>query len=146
MHFIFYLFSWLLPAPGSCSCTPPGPIDDRQYNSYQLIAKGKIESVTVNGFERTILFKADTCYKGGENQSRIKIITPKQEGACGLFPKTGEAWLIFAYADGPDFRTHLCTRTKNLDPKSWNYNQAEIENDTRFLEQKKKNMQQPEER
>jgi hypothetical protein len=31
------------------------------------------------------------------------------------------------------FYTNLCTRTKNLNPKAWNYNKEKIEADLSFL-------------
>jgi hypothetical protein len=120
MGIFLFLFSLIMQRPNYCSCIPLGPIDDKQFNEYSLIVKGKVAKVTVHNFERTIYFTVDIYYKGGGNQTQIKIITPSQEGVCGIIPKAGENWLMFAYANGADYKTELCTRTKNMNPKAWN--------------------------
>jgi len=55
--------------------------------------------VSVGTLERTIHLTAGTYYKGGERQAHIRISTPRLEGMCGIVPKVGEEWLIFAYTD-----------------------------------------------
>ncbi len=136
MDVFLLLFSLLMQKPNYCSCIPLGPMDEKQYNEYNLIVKGKVTKVTVHDFERIIYLTVDTYYKGGGSQTKIKITTPKQEGLCGIIPKVGESWLMFTHTNGSDYRTGLCTRTKNMNPKAWNYNKSEIANDIKFLETK----------
>jgi hypothetical protein len=57
---------------------------------------------------------------------------------CGIVPKVGEEWLMFAYADKNGFRTERCTRTKSMNPKAWDHNKNEIIDDIKFLEAKLK--------
>ena len=137
MSFFFLLFSIFIHKP-YCSCIPLDPIDDKQYDEYNLIAKGKVLKVSTGKFERTIVFAVETYYKGGEGQTNIKIITPTQEGECGIVVKEGENWLVFVYATGKDYRTELCTRTKTMNPKAWDYRRDEITSDIKFLEAKLK--------
>lgn len=139
MGIFLFLFCLMIQKPNYCSCVPLGSIDDKQYNQYNLIAKGKVTKVTIHDFERTIYLTVDTYYKGGGDQTQIKITTPKQEGECGIIPKVGESWLMFTYTNGSDYRTELCTRTKNMNPKAWNYNKSEITEDIKFLETKATN-------
>lgn len=130
----FLMLLYLLPSKANyCSCIEPSPIDDRQYNEYGLIAKGKIVKVTMDAFSESIYLSVDTCFKGGATQKTIEITSPASEGMCGIFPQAGEHWLIFAYADGKHYRTNLCTRTKNMNPKSWNYQEETLADDLRFL-------------
>jgi len=136
MNFFFLIFSLVILKPNYCSCPPPLPLDDTQYNEYNLIAKGKISKTTVEDFKNTIYLTIETYYKGGENKPIIKITTPSHEGECGIFPKVGEKWLMFAYANGSYYRTNLCTRTKNMNQKAWDYNKTEIEADIKYLETK----------
>jgi hypothetical protein len=136
MSCFLFLFSLLMQKSSYCSCIPLGPIDDKQYNEYNLIVEGKVSKVVVQNFERTIYLAAKTYYKGGNSQTIVKITTPSQEGECGIFPKVGETWLMFAYTNGKNYRTELCTRTKNMNPKVWNYNKDEIADDKKFLEAK----------
>lgn len=138
MYIFLFLVSLLVQKPNYCSCVPLGSINDMQYNEYSLIAKGKVAKVIVQDFERTIYLAVDTYYKGVDYKAELKVTTPKQEGSCGIMPDVGETWLMFVYTNGTDYRTSLCTRTKNMNPKAWNYNKNEIAEDIKFLLSKQK--------
>ena len=125
MSYFFFLLSLLTYKPNFCSCAPPGPIDNQQYNKYTLIVKGKVAKVSATKFERTIYLTVEANYKGKGDESTVKIATAKQEGECGIFPKVGEKWLMFAYTDKKGYRTSLCTRTKSMNPKAWDYRKDE---------------------
>jgi hypothetical protein len=116
-----------------CSCNHLDKIDDEQYNQYSLILKGKVIKITLSSFERIIFLKVNAYYKGEQNKDIIKIISPRQEGECGILPKVGEYWLMFANTSGNKFRTDLCTRTKNMNPKAWDYKKDELKSDLDFL-------------
>ena len=134
---LLLIFSLLTSKLNYCSCTPLPPIDEQQYKEYDLILKGKVSKISVINSERMIDFAVETFYKGQQNKARIKITTPSQEGMCGIIPKVGERWLVFAYADKNGFHTELCTRTKNMNPKAWDYNKNEVTEDLKFLEAKR---------
>ena len=136
MSFFLILLSLVIPKPNYCTCVRLGPIDNKQYNSYNLIAKGKVTKMIEKDFERTIYFTVENYYKGGTNLAEIKITTPKEEGECGIITKKGESWLMFTYANGPDYRTTLCTRTKNMNPQAWDYQKSELLDDIKYLESK----------
>ena len=87
-------------------------------------------------FARIIYIKVDTYFKGRQNTTTIKVESPSQSGMCGIFPKIGEQWLVFAYKKGNSYNTSLCTRTKNLNPKAWNFRKDEIDDDLKFLDGK----------
>jgi len=122
----------------SCTCIHQGKIDDKQYDEYQLIAKGKIIKVAEHKFSRVIFLQVSTFYKEGNQEKVVMIISVKEEGLCGISPRFSEEWLLFAYQDGKSFRTDLCTRTKNMNPKAWDHRKDELENDLKFLEEKRK--------
>ena len=119
-----------------CSCIPLPQIDDKQYEEYDLIVKGKVIKVLNGKWTKSIYLNVKTYYKGGNKQSQIKIIMSSTEGMCGISSQVGEDWLIFAYTENKSYRTNICTRTKNLNPKAWDYNKDEIDNDIKFLEEK----------
>ncbi|WP_462252967.1 hypothetical protein [Ferruginibacter sp.] len=121
-----------------CSCIHPGNIDEKQFNKYDLIFKGKVEKIYEKAFERIIFLKVEAYYKGKQISKISKIISPAQSGQCGIFPKIGEHWLMFAYSSGKTFNTNLCTRTKNMNPKAWDYDKDGLENDLKFLKKKRK--------
>lgn len=120
-----------------CSCIPPGEINEEQYNEYAVILKGKIIKINEGRWERTISIKVDTYYKGSQTKDTIKIISPASSGECGIFPQIGENWLIFAFNQEGKYTTHLCTRTKTMNSKAWNFNKSDLENDLKFLEAKR---------
>src|SRR5215203_1038523 len=132
-----FLYFLLLQNTDFCSCTPLGPIDDKQYNEYGLIIKGKVVKVTEEKFERAIYLSIDACYKGTKTKPLVKVISPSESGMCGIFPKKDENWLMFAYTDGKSYHTNLGTRTKNMNSKAWDYNKEELIADLKFLEAKK---------
>ena len=132
------LFSLLLLSrvTYACSCLPLGKIDEKQYNEYDLIIKGKITKLVEKNFTRIIYIKVDKYFKGKLRVTTIKVESPSQSGMCGIFPKIGEEWLVFASKKDNSFNTSLCTRTKSLNPKAWDYRKEEIDNDLKFLEDK----------
>src|SRR4051794_12973347 len=91
-----------------CSCLPPGKIDDKQFNEYGVIAKGKIIRIIESEYEQAIFIKVETYYKGFQKNATIKIISPSRSGMCGIFPKVGEHSLMYAFSSGKAFRTSLC--------------------------------------
>jgi hypothetical protein len=137
---LFLLFTSLFSfqVAQCCSCIHQGKIDEKQYDEYQLIAKGKIIKVAEHRYLKVIFLQISTLYKVDKQEKVIMIISPKDEGLCGIIPRYGEVWLMFAYKDGKSFKTDLCTRTKNMDPKAWNYRKDELEADLKFLEEKRK--------
>lgn len=120
----------------SCSCIHLGKIDEKQYKEYDLIIKGKIIKLVENNSTRIIYIKVDTHYKGTQTSKIIQVKSPSQSGVCGIFPEIGEQWLVYAFKNRNGYNTNLCTRTKNLNPKAWNFNKYDINNDLKFLEGK----------
>jgi hypothetical protein len=139
MRYLFILlFIFFNKLSYSCSCYPLGKIDEKQYNEYGLIVKGKIVKVIQGDYETEIVIRVITSYKGTLKKKNITILSPKGDAVCGISPKPGEEWLMFAHLDNKKYQTSLCTRTKNMNPKAWNYRKEEIEDDILFLESKLK--------
>lgn len=82
-----------------------------------------------------IRLRVDKVYKGVLVKDTGSIFTPGHEGECGIMPRKGETWLIFATTRNGNFETDLCTRTKSLYPKARDYNKEILEDDMKFLEQ-----------
>lgn len=119
-----------------CSCEPPGKIDDQQYNKYYAIFTGKIISIQKKQWAKEITFEIRIQFKGILKLSKITITTSAHESTCGISPKVGEEWLIFAYREKEGFQTNLCTRTKSMNKKAWDYNKEELQQDIEYLKQK----------
>lgn len=121
-----------------CSCDPLEKINDAQFNQYNIIFKGTVIKIQETTFEKIISFKVATYYKGQKKTDTIRIISPKQSGECGIFPKSGEQWLIFAYSSENKIRTNLCTRTKNMNARASDLDKETLKNDLDFLDSKLK--------
>ena len=85
---------------------------------------------------KEITFEIQIRFKGIQKSSKIKITTSDQESTCGISPKLGEEWLIFANREKEGFQTNLCTRTKSMNKKAWDYNKEELQQDIEYLNQK----------
>ncbi|RXK59242.1 hypothetical protein ESA94_13960 [Lacibacter luteus] len=120
----------------SCSCIPLGEIDDEQYNEYEAIFSGKVIAIKKKQWTKEVTFEIQIRFKGIQKLSQIVITTSAQEGTCGISPKVGEQWLIFAYRENEKLQTSLCTRTKSMNKKAWNYNKDELQKDIEFLNRK----------
>jgi hypothetical protein len=98
----------------SCTCENLGKIDKEQFNQYDLIAIGKILSVDFGEFTQKIEVGIHRVFKGKIKKMTIILSTSSQSGMCGIFPKVGEKWLIYANGNNNEFSTDLCTRTQNM--------------------------------
>lgn len=134
--FLILFILFFSKAAYCCSCEPLGKIDDQQYNKYDAIFTGKVISIQKKQWMKEITVEIQIRFKGTLKFSKITITTSAQEGTCGISPKMGEEWLIFAYREREGFQTNLCTRTKNMNKKAWNYNKEELQQDIEYLNQK----------
>ena len=116
----------------SCTCESLGKIDKKQFNQYDLIATGKILSVDFGEFTQKIQVGIHSVFKGRIKKMTIVLSTSSQSGMCGIFPKTGEKWLIYSNRNGYEFSTDLCTRTQNMTRVS-EKNKGIIKRDLNFL-------------
>ena len=120
----------------SCSCIPHEQINDEQYNKYFFIFTGKVLSIKKTFGRKEVTFELQTLFKGTVKSKKMTIMTSAYESECDISPKIGEQWLVFAYNDSGEFTTNICTRTKSMNRKAWNYNKGEIQRDIEYLNQK----------
>lgn len=137
-----YIFCALLIlsciAAYSCSCLPLGKINDEQHSKYDLIAKGKITKIDTENYKLVLTVKVNTYYKGKQRNKKIKIQTGANEAICGLTVSVGEKWLFFSYKKEDVYTSSLCTRTKRLSPKAVGFRGDEVEDDLKYLEEKRR--------
>lgn len=121
-----------------CDCEPLGPINDQQYNSYELIVVGTVKKIVKGDQMNTIILRVKQSYQGAPKERRVSITTPKDYFSCGIAPKRGEAWLIYARKFEGKYTTNECTRSKSLTRKARYYYSSKgvLEGDLAFLEQK----------
>ena len=137
MNTLYFLLLFFISGERNfCSCIHLGPIDEKQYIEYDFIARGKILNIKETQFQRLISFQVDTVYRGKDSRTIVEIISPLESGTCGIFPNKGENWLMYTYTSSTSYKTYLCTRTKSMNPKAWDYNKDELTNDLEFLRAK----------
>ena len=118
----------------SCTCENLGKIDNEQFNQYDLIATGKILRVDLGEFTQKIEVGIHRVFKGKITNMTIILSTSSQSGMCGIFPKVGEKWLIYANGNNYEFSTDLCTRTQNM-TKANQREKEIIKNDLIYLKE-----------
>lgn len=120
----------------NCTCYYPEKLDDVQFNAYQLIITGKIIKIVPERYQTSLLIEVDRYYKGAKLPDTITVLTPSNEGVCGLTVHSGEKWLVFATRKDDQFYTTMCTRTKPMNLKDGDYRKQELQEDIKFLEAK----------
>lgn len=121
----------------NCSCLDLGKINYEQYNQYQLIIEGKVINIQNDQAIRKITLILDEIYKGNYANDTILIYTPTASGACGIFPRKDENWLLFAYQYDYGFQTDLCTRSKRIN-YTLNQNNQDLREEIQFLKEYQK--------
>ncbi|MDN3593471.1 hypothetical protein [Zunongwangia endophytica] len=118
----------------ACTCESLGKIDINQFNEYDLIATGKILSVDFGEFTQTIEIGIHKIFKGKVKKMTVNLLSSSQSEMCGIFPKVGEKWLIYANGKDIEFSTDLCTRTQNM-TRTNDKEKRIIKRDLKFLKQ-----------
>lgn len=87
------------PAGKAYACSCAGISVDRALHQSTAVFRGTVlekQSVGRRAEARTdIRFEVDAVYKGAVHQEQV-VASPKEATACGLDPKIGSTWVIFA--------------------------------------------------
>src|SRR5687767_5666975 len=83
-----FLFSFLIAF--SCECPPVGKLTKEQAETYHLIFRGEVVSVTGN----TALFSAAAVYKGPAEKSFQVLFDDSTD--CRMAFAKGEEWIIYS--------------------------------------------------
>lgn len=131
------LFLFLAQPSFTCDCQPLRPLNNRQYNSYDLIVMGKIKKVVEGTEVNTIYIKVRETYRGMPKKKIIAITTPTESFRCGIAPRRGDAWLMYARKYKGRYNTNQCMRSKPLARRAGYYaRKSVLEGDLAFLAQK----------
>ena len=104
---LFLLFAYQVSA---CICTCiESEFSIIDYNSAELIVKGKVLKVVSDGETKVITFKIYRSFKG--NSKKIIEIRTLAEGAmCGLDINNQDKWLLFINKKNNMFYVDLCDK------------------------------------
>ncbi len=120
----------------ACTCTPlPKNITIKRqvkeaYAKSSLVFVGEVvEIVDVSdNFFVTVRFRVEKTWSNKEIQKEITVSTGRNDGMCGYSFEAGKKYLIYAFGDGNNLETNICTRTST----------SESNKDIDFLNQIKK--------
>jgi len=107
--FIFILLIFFKPA-NACQC-PLTELNQNELNKYDIIFKGKINFLKMNGKKSEVFFSVHELYKGmiGEN---FKIYFNKED-ACKLKLRNGDEWIIYTnYYQIDNAKLDFCSRSR----------------------------------
>lgn len=106
---VFILFSKLGFA---CQC-PITELSDKELNKYDLIFKGKIQSITLNREQSEALFLVEELYKGNAASS-FKVFFNDLDD-CKLELRAGDEWIIYtSYRQVDNAKLDFCSRSRKF--------------------------------
>lgn len=101
----------------ACSCLPERSVEE-EFQEVDLVFLGTVLELT-RGSEATVpqvavRFEVIRGFKG-VRESRLTVVTPRDEAACGFPFREGKTYLVYAHRreTGPPTTT-LCSRTRPL--------------------------------
>lgn len=126
MHgFHKYTFLLLLPfliltpikRANACSCLPPPPAMESLEQAAAVFA-GKVVKVEPAPSETNVepikvTFEVSKVWKGELNKTTI-VSTAANSAMCGNYFEVGEKYLVYAYSEGDELMTNICSRTARL--------------------------------
>lgn len=94
----------------ACQC-PVTSLTEKETNKYELIFRGKISSVKLNGEHSEALFHVDELYKGNSTET-FKVLFNDLD-ACKLELRVGDEWIIYTnYIQIDKAKLDFCSRSR----------------------------------
>ncbi len=101
------------PAADACRCVPPRL--DTSFANADVVLLGKLESVEPRGEELALRFVAAApVWKPAVKDTAITVLTARSTASCGIEPRPGATYLVFAARDGEAdvLRVNTCDGTR----------------------------------
>lgn len=117
MRRLFYILPVLVfllraPAMEACQC-PVTSLSMDECNKYDLIFKGRIESISLKGSRSEALFSIIDLYKGNTT-ARFKVYF-NDEDPCKLDMRSGDEWIIYTnYYQIDNAKLDFCSRSRKF--------------------------------
>lgn len=125
----------------ACSCAPPPRLTEADVLQTGVVFIGKIESVQASedGFQKVAQFQILESFVTAKKQKTIRIQTPNNSAACGLYFEPGVIWYIWAQEIEPGlFYSNICSRSQQLDGKNEIKPGSRVEHEINIFKQLKK--------
>ncbi len=110
MKYYIFAFIFISQLGIACQC-PLTQLNTAELNKYDIIFKGKINSLKINGVRSEAVFTIDELYKGMIAQN-FKIIY-NNEDVCKLDLRSGDEWIIYTnYYQIDNAKLDFCSRSR----------------------------------
>ncbi len=107
---ITILFFFLIKLTFACQC-PITDLSDKELGKYELIFKGKIQSIKLNGKQSIATFLVEELYKGNTSES-FDILFDDTDN-CKLELRSGDEWIIYSnYHQIDNAKLDFCSRSR----------------------------------
>ncbi len=88
-------------------------LSDKELNKYDLIFKGKIQSIKLNGKQSVATFLVDELYKGNTSETFEVLFDDTYN--CKLELRAGDEWIIYSnYHQIDNAKLDFCSRSRKL--------------------------------
>lgn len=104
----------LTSAAAACSCAPAADVAAAVQGATAVFRGQVVQTaeVQVNGLPRlAVAMDLDASWKGATTR-QVELTTATMTPACGYPFRQGQTYIVYAFGDGPDWRTNTCTRTR----------------------------------
>jgi len=113
----FFLLNTILV--DACSCLPPSSPKVSLEEANAVFAGKVIDIDTPNGISIggadpvRVIFEVSEIWKGSDFKT-VTITTARDSTSCGYPFRKGEEYIVYAYSEGGELSTNLCSRTNLL--------------------------------
>ncbi len=114
MKYIFTIICLLftIQVSQACQC-PVTSLSDAELAKYDIIFKGKVDSLTLNGKKSVAVFTVDELYKGMIAKEFTVLFD--DEDVCKLELRPGDEWIIYAnYHQIDNAKLDFCSRSRKF--------------------------------
>jgi hypothetical protein len=109
-YFIIIVFLLLGKLSFACQC-PVTDLSDKELNKYDLIFKGKIQTIKLNKEKSEAMFLVEELYKGNTAPT-FKILFNDLDN-CKLELRAGDEWIIYtSYRQIDNAKLDFCSRSR----------------------------------
>jgi len=111
-HLFIFLFFLASKSTFACQC-PITELSDKEISKYDLIFKGKIQSIKLNKEQSEAIFLVEELYKGNTYAS-FKILFNDLDN-CKLEFRGGDEWIIYTnYHQIDNAKMDFCSRSRKF--------------------------------
>ena len=112
MKYIYAILFFLLISSSAWACQcPVTSLSEAELAKYDIIFKGRIDSVNVNGKKSQARFSIDELYKGLVSKQFTLLFD--SEDVCKLELRPGDEWIVYAnYHQIDNAKLDFCSRSR----------------------------------